>query len=152
MPQPTSKPGQPGGHHGPTRPTYFPLDFSSTTNMPKPWSAQCPDITAALRQPTISVVTGLPSAVMKRAVSGSLSIAELGAISLAHHGRRISCSVSILGPVTSSSLAPGLSGGIIGRLPFPSLFCYDHTSKKQESTMSWQPSNDPVLGDPMSCD
>src|SRR3954453_16226939 len=31
--------------------------------------------------------------------------------------------------------------------------CYDLARKNQkESTMSWQPSNDPVLGDPMSCD
>ena len=51
MPQPTSNPGQPGGYHGPTRPTNGRLIFSSTTNMPKPCSAQCPAITAALRQP-----------------------------------------------------------------------------------------------------
>src|SRR4051812_50190381 len=31
--------------------------------------------------------------------------------------------------------------------------CYAWAQESQkESTMSWQPSNDPVLGDPMSCD
>src|SRR3954454_9548326 len=37
-PQPISKCGQPGGNHGPTRPTKLPVDFSSTANMPAPYS------------------------------------------------------------------------------------------------------------------
>ena len=58
IPQPTSKPGHPGGQYGPTRPTYRPDDFSSTTNMPTPCSTQCPAMMAALRQPLSSRVTG----------------------------------------------------------------------------------------------
>src|ERR1700694_3382200 len=116
MPQPTSNPGQPGGHHGPTRPAYLPEDFSSTTNMPMPSNAQCPDITAALRHPASSVVTGLPSAAMKRAVPGSDNMAAFGAISLPRHGRRISRAVSMAGPSNRARLAPGLSGGNIGFL------------------------------------
>src|SRR5713101_1070086 len=64
MPQPTSKPGQPGGNHGPTRPTNFPLAFSSTTNMPAPCNTQCPDMTAAFRHPTSSSVTGFKGAII----------------------------------------------------------------------------------------
>src|SRR5207342_2574930 len=113
MPQPTSKPGHSGGDHGPTRPINLPLDFSSTANMVKPWSAQCPAMTTALRHPPSSLVTALLSGVMKRAVSGSESIAVFAATSLLRHGRRISRDVSINGPSAGISLAPGLSGGII---------------------------------------
>src|SRR6202035_5393004 len=113
MPQPTSKPGQPGGNHGPARPTYFPLCFSSTTNMPAPCNAQCPAITAALRQPANSLVMGFPSTVMNRAVRGSASIAVFGATSVPRHCRRISRSVSITGPFDWASVTPGLRGAII---------------------------------------
>ena len=30
--------------------------------------------------------------------------------------------------------------------------CYDYGKKQKEFPMSWQPSNDPVLGDPKTCD
>src|ERR1700682_5943963 len=118
MPQPTSKPGQPGGNHGPTRPTYFPLVFSSTTNMPAPWSAQCPATPAALRHPTNSLVMGFPSTVMNRAVPGSASIAVFGATSVPRHCRRISRSVSITGPLDWASVTPGLRGAIIWNFHF----------------------------------
>jgi hypothetical protein len=62
----------------------------------------------------VSVVIALPSGVMKRAVPGSDSIAVFAAMSPLRHGRRISRAVSTVGPSTFSSLAPGLSGGIIG--------------------------------------
>jgi hypothetical protein len=114
MPQPTSKPGQLGGNHGPTRPTNFPVAFSSTTNMPAPCSAQCPAITAALRHPADAVVTGLPSTVMYRAVPGSASIAVFGSTSAPHHCRSFSRSVSMTGPFGWVSVMPGLSGGNIG--------------------------------------
>lgn len=83
---------------------------------PKPYSAQWPEITAALRQPPISVVIATPSGVMKRAVPGSDSIAVFAAMSLIRHGRRIRRAVSIVGPSTFRSFAPGLSEGIIGFL------------------------------------
>jgi hypothetical protein len=54
---------------------------------------------------------------MNRAVAGSDSIAVLGAMSSLRQGRRINRAVSITGPFTCSSLAPGLSGGIIFRHP-----------------------------------
>src|SRR6266436_2869179 len=117
MPQPTSKPGQPGGNQGPTRPTNFPLDFSSTTNMPAPCSAQCPAITAALRHPANSLLGGLPSAAMNRAVPGSDSIAALGATSAPHHCRSLRRSVSITRPFGWASVTPALSGGNIGFRP-----------------------------------
>src|SRR4051794_30707992 len=117
IPQPTSNPGQPGGNQGPTRPTNFPLVFSSTTNMPTPCNIQCPDMTAALRHPANSEVTGLPSAAMKRAVPGSESIAVFGAMSAPRHGRSVNRSVSITGPSDRASLTPGLRGGSIGLLP-----------------------------------
>jgi len=113
MPQPTSKPGQTGGKNGPTRPTNLPLLFSSTTNMPKPCSTQCPAMIAALRQPAIGSVTGLRSAVMKRALSGSPSIAILAAMSAARHCRSNSRSVSIPGQLGCGGVAPVFSGGII---------------------------------------
>src|SRR6267154_1645320 len=113
MPHPTSKPGQPGGNHGPTRPTNLPLAFSSTTNMPAPCSAQCPAMTAAFRQPTSSLVTGLPSTVMNRAVPGSDSIAVFGAISALHHCRSFRRSVSTTGPLGRASVTPCLRGAII---------------------------------------
>src|SRR4051812_24778435 len=116
MPQPTSKPGHSGGENGPTRPTYLPLDRSSTANMVKPCSAQWPAMTAALRHPPSSLVITLPSGVMKRPESGSDSIAVLAAMSLLRHGRRINRGVSMKGPSTAINLAPGLSGGIIGFL------------------------------------
>jgi len=111
--QPTSKPGQPGGNHGPTRPTNLPLAFSSTTNMPAPCSAQCPAMTAAFRQPTSSLVAGLPSTVMNRAVPGSDSIAVFGAISALHHCRSFRRSVSTTGPLGRASVTPCLRGAII---------------------------------------
>ena len=116
--QPTSNPGQPGGNHGPTLPANFPLDFSSTTNMPKPCSTQCPDRIAALRHPTKSLVTGLPSAVMNRAVPGSASMAVLGATSAPHHRRRIRRSVWITGPSGCARVTPGFRGAIIGSFHF----------------------------------
>src|SRR5258708_15855259 len=109
MPQPTSKPGQPGGDHGPTRPIYLPFDFSSTANIPKPCSAQCPDITAALRQPESSLVIGLPSAAMKRAVPGSDSIAVFAATSALRPFRTIRRSVSTPGPSPAITPAPYLT-------------------------------------------
>ncbi len=115
------KPGQPGGNQGPTRPTNFPLDFSSTTNMPAPCSAQCPAITAALRHPANSLVGGLPSAAINRAVPGSDSIAALGATSAPRHCRSLRRSVSITGPFGWASVTPGLSGGNIGFGPHNSL-------------------------------
>src|SRR3954452_19549129 len=116
MPQPTSNPGHSGGENGPTRPTYLPLDLSSTANIVKPCSAQCPAMIAALRHPPCSLVITLPSGVMKRPESGSDNIAVFAAMSLLRHGRRISRGVSMNGPSAAISLAPGLSGGIIGFL------------------------------------
>src|SRR5713226_5329283 len=113
MPQPTSKPGQPGGNHGPTRPTNFPLAFSSTTNMPGPCNTQCPDMTAAFRHPTSSSVTGFPSTVMNRAVPGSDSIAVFGATSAPRHCRSLRRSVSMTGPPGRASVTPGFKGAII---------------------------------------
>src|SRR5450432_3045633 len=113
MPQPTSKPGQPGGNHGPTRPTNFPLALSSTANMPAPCKAQCPDMTAAFRHPTSSSVTGFPSTVMNRAVPGSDSIAVFGATSAPHHCRNLRRSVSMTGPPGRARVTPGFKGAII---------------------------------------
>src|SRR3974390_3175315 len=76
---------------------------------------------AALRQPTSSSVTALWSAVMKRAVPGSESIAVFGAMSAARHGLRISRSVSITGPCNLASAALGLVGGIMGLSAFAEL-------------------------------
>ena len=59
-------------------------------------------------------VTGLPSAVMKRAVPGSDSIAVFGGNVAPRHGRRIRRSVSMTGPSACGSVTPGLSGAIIG--------------------------------------
>src|SRR5215475_10310358 len=117
MPQPISNPGQLGGNHGPTLPANLPEDFSSTTNMPAPYSTQCPAMTAAFRHPTSSSVTGLPSAVINRAVGGSDSMAVFGAMSDPRHCRRISRSVSMTGPLMLASAAPGLTGATIGFLP-----------------------------------
>jgi hypothetical protein len=58
--------------------------------MPTPCSTQCPDMIAALRQPTNASVMDLPSAVMNRPESGSASIAVLGSMSASRHLRRIS--------------------------------------------------------------
>src|ERR1700687_347151 len=118
MPQPTSKPGQPGGNQGPTRPTNLPVDFSSTTNMPMPCSTQCPAMMAALRHPTNSSVTGFPSAVMYRAVPGSDSIAVFAAMSAPRHGRSFRRSVSMTGLSGWASVTPGLRGAIISFLDF----------------------------------
>src|SRR3982075_3086102 len=123
MPQPTSKPGQPAGNHGPTRPANFPVCFSSTTNMPAPCSAQCPAMTAALRHPARSLVMGFPSTVMNRAVPGSASIAVFGATSARHHCRSFNHSVSITGPFGWASVMPGLRGAIIGFLDFLTTRC-----------------------------
>src|SRR5258708_28512162 len=114
MPQPTSKPGQPGGHHGPTRPTYVPLDLSSTTNMPTPCNTQCPDMIAALRQPIHASVTGFPSAVMKRPEAESASIPVVGSILVLRPPPNVNPSVSITRPVGLASGTPGLSGGSHG--------------------------------------
>jgi hypothetical protein len=66
---------------------------------------------AALRQPTIVSVTGLRSAVMKRALSGSPSMAVFSAISEARHWRRSRRSVSIPGQFGCGSVAPCFSEG-----------------------------------------
>jgi len=68
---------------------------------------------AELRQPFAASVTGLPSAVMKRPLSGSDNIAVFGITSDARHCRRNRRSVSIPGQSGLGSVAPGLSGGII---------------------------------------
>src|SRR5579871_3791795 len=70
---------------------------------------------AALRQPTNASTTGLPSDVMKRALSGSDSIAVLGATSSSRHRRNIRRSVSINGP-GGVKLIPGLRETIIDAL------------------------------------
>src|ERR1700730_16079693 len=72
---------------------------------------------AALRQPTSSSVMAFPSAVMKRAVPGSDSMAVFAATSVPRQGRRISRSVAIPGPFSWPRAAPGLSGGDIGFPP-----------------------------------
>src|ERR1700760_2892797 len=41
---------------------------------------------------------------------------------------------------------------LISALTVPCNCCYDAANKQMEDPMSWQPSHDPVLGDPMSCD
>jgi pyruvate/oxaloacetate carboxyltransferase len=53
---------------------------------------------AALRQPVSSSVTALRSGVMKRAVPGSDSIRVFDAMSDERQGRRMSRSVSMMGP------------------------------------------------------
>src|SRR5258706_516176 len=70
-----------------------------------------------LRHPASSVVTGLPSAAMNRAVPGSDSIAVFGATS----GRSLRRSVSMMGPFSWASVTPALSGGNIGFHPHNSL-------------------------------
>src|SRR3984957_15895909 len=134
MPQPTSKPGQPGGNHGPTLPTNLPVLFSSTTNMPKPCSAQCPEMIAAFRHPTNASVMGLLSAVMKGPDAGSASIAVLGAISDACHVRSFRRPVSMTGPPGCVRLTPGLRGTTIAiqflRLSAPGLPCQAAKSLK----------------------
>src|SRR5450759_236558 len=131
MPEPTSKPGQPGGRQGPTRPTNFPLLLSSTTNMPNPCSAQCPAITAALRHPINSSVTGFPSTVMNRAVPGSASIAVFGATSAPHPCRSFRRSVSMMGPLGWASVTPGLRGAIIAASIFTETICYPMSDSKR---------------------
>src|SRR3954452_6242081 len=80
--------------------------------MPKPCSTQCPAMIGALRQPAIGSVTGLRSAVMKRALRGSPSIVVFAATSEARHCRRMRRSVSIPGQYGGGSVAPFFSGGI----------------------------------------
>jgi hypothetical protein len=63
--------------------------------------------------PYVGSVAGLPSAVMKRPLSGSDSITPFGATSDARHCRRMRRSVSIPGQSGYGSAAPVLSGGII---------------------------------------
>ena len=84
------------------------LDFSSTTNMPKPCSAQCPDHHGGVAPAADPVVTGLPSGVMKRAVPGSDSIAVFAAMSRSRHCRRIRRAVSMTGPSTLQQFGAGL--------------------------------------------
>src|SRR5215213_8514988 len=80
--------------------------------MPKPYSAQCPAMMAALRQPAIGSVTGLRSAVMERALRGSPSIIVFAVTSDARHCRRMRRSVSIPGQSGCGNVAPFFSGGI----------------------------------------
>jgi redox-sensitive bicupin YhaK (pirin superfamily) len=62
------------------------------------------------------------------------------------------------GPSAGISLAPGFSGGIIIYLILKYVFGRHPaivamiTANSKEFSMSWQPSNDPILGDPKSCD
>src|SRR5262245_22195300 len=125
--------------------------------MPKPCSAQCPAMIAALRQPAIGSVTGLRSGVMKRALRGSPSIAVLAAMSEARHCRRMRRSVSIPAQPCCGSTAPFFSCGIICLSSCPEsvahlIFHARLAAKYGEEKMSWLPSNDPVLGDAKTCD
>src|SRR3954469_1334561 len=94
------------------------------------------------------------------------------------HCRSNRRSVSITGPLACGRATPGLSGAMIGFLDHVLLFAswpgltrpstsyflpgiedvdarhkagHDGVSSRS-SHMSWQPSSDPVLGDPKTCD
>ena len=105
---------------------------------------------------SISLVTGLPSAAMKRAVPGSDSIAVFGAMSIAaplSQDQAFGLDHRAVEPQQSGAGLERrdhrfLSSSIRCLDAHPAIRCYDHRQIATGVPMSWQPSNDPVLGDP----